>query len=309
MNKLKALSILALTSLILVGCESSTTTNYTDSAALSSRSTGLAVQEIAYEADSLAYTSDNIIKEANISIETVNYTEDKQLIEDTIKSNNAKVMSLNESTGTGYQPYGTLESNKSYYNANYTVKIDSDKLEGFVEELAKVGHVLHKNLGSEDVTETVTDLDSRIETLDARIAKLTELLEQAETMEDVITLEERIDDAIASKEDLLGEQGDIQNKINESTVYIYLNEVAILQDGYTQNESFTGRIADAFTQSWGRFKVLSQEIIVSIVLNLPIILIVLAFVAVIGFLSRVLRKRKSTKQTKDTKSTEDNKEI
>lgn len=308
MNKLKALSILALTSLVLVGCESSTTTNYTDSVALSNRSTGLAVQEIAYEADSLAYTSDNIIKEANISIETVNYTEDKQLIEDTIKANNARVMSLNESTGTNYIPYNTLESNKSYYNANYTVKIDSDKLEGFVEELAKVGHVLHKNLGSEDVTETVTDLDSRIETLDARIAKLTELLERAETMEDVITLEERIDDAIASKEDLLGEQGDIQNKINESTVYIYLNEVAVLQDGYTQNESFTGRITEAFTKSWGRFKVLSQEIIVSLVLNLPIILIALAFVALIGFLSRVLRKRKSTKQTKDNKEIQ-NKEI
>lgn len=302
--------MLALTSLILVGCESSTT-NYTDSVALSSRSSGLVVPEFAYEEDSLAYTSDNIIKEANISIETVNYIEDKQLIEGTIKSNNAKLMSLNESRGTDYIPYNTLESNKSYYNANYTVKIDSDKLEGFVEELAKVGHVLNKNLGSEDVTETVTDLDSRIETLDARIAKLTELLDRAETMEDVITLEERIDDAIASKEDLLGEQGDIQNKINESTVYIYLNEVAILQDGYTQNESFTGRIADAFTKSWGRFKVLSQEIIVSLVLNLPIILIALAFVALVGFLSRVLRKRKSTKDTQDTQDTKEiqNKEI
>ena len=167
---------------------------------------------------------------------------------------------------------------------------------------------MNKNIGSEDVTETVTDLESRIETLDARIAKLTELLDQAETMEDVITLEERIDDAIASKEELLGEQGDIQNKINESTVYIYLNEVAILQDGYTQNESFEGRIADAFTKSWGRFKVLSQEIVVSLVLNLPIILIALAFVALVGFLSRVLRKRKSTKQTQDTKEIQ-NKEI
>lgn len=302
MNKLKALSILALTSLILVGCESSTTTNYTDSVALSSRSTGLEVQEFAYETDSLAYTSDNIIKEANISIETVNYTEDKKLIEDIIKSNNVKVMSLNESTGTVFQPYGTLESNKSYYNANYTVKIDSNNLEGFVEELSKVGHVLNKNIGSEDVTETVTDLESRIETLDARIAKLTELLEQAETMEDVITLEERIDDAIASKEELLGEQGDIQNKINESTVYIYLNEVAILQDGYTQNESFTGRIADAFTQSWGRFKLLTQEIIVSLVLNLPIIIVVLALIGLVGYLRRFIRNRKITKQNKDNQN-------
>ncbi|MBO5666333.1 MAG: DUF4349 domain-containing protein, partial [Firmicutes bacterium] len=80
----------------------------------------------------------------------------------------------------------------SYYSdgyryGRYTVRVPKDKYDTFLNSVGEVCHVTSRNESAEDVGLQYYDIESRIRLLEIKQERLMKLLEQATTMDDIIT--------------------------------------------------------------------------------------------------------------------------
>ncbi|MFE5410600.1 DUF4349 domain-containing protein [Microbacterium sp. NPDC056569] len=81
-----------------------------------------------------------------------------------------------------------------------TVRVPADQLQSVVDELSDVGEVTATNLSRQDVTEQTVDLEARIEAAEASVARLTELMAQAQTVADLLAAESALSERQATLE-------------------------------------------------------------------------------------------------------------
>lgn len=120
-----------------------------------------------------------IIKNAVISIRTNN-------IDSFISSVNRDV---NKTGGFVEELYDDTGKNR---NVNMTLKIPADKLDEFLNSLSAKGTVESKNISNSDITDSYIETQSKINALEAEEKALLKLLESAENLSDVISLQDRL---------------------------------------------------------------------------------------------------------------------
>ncbi|MFD0776923.1 DUF4349 domain-containing protein, partial [Streptomonospora algeriensis] len=107
----------------------------------------------------------------------------------------------NVSTAQGGPPHASL-----------VLHVPQEHYDKAVEELAALGTRADLNRRVEDVTEEVADVDSRVESAEASLERLRELLGDAESVEDVLAVEEQIStrqedlEALQARQEALAEQ-------------------------------------------------------------------------------------------------------
>lgn len=96
--------------------------------------------------------------------------------------------------------------------ANITAQIPAADLDVFIADVSALGTVDSVNITAADVTSQVVDLDARIAALKTSIDRLSELLAQAQRMEDLLAIETQLSqrqselDALTAQRTYLGEQ-------------------------------------------------------------------------------------------------------
>lgn len=96
--------------------------------------------------------------------------------------------------------------------ATLSVRVPAEDLDAFLAGLADLGTVEQSSVTAADVTTQVIDLDARIASLEASIARLTELQAQAANVADLVAVETELTnrqaelDSLKSQRDYLGEQ-------------------------------------------------------------------------------------------------------
>nr|WP_302656724.1 DUF4349 domain-containing protein [uncultured Agathobaculum sp.] len=128
---------------------------------------------------------------------------------------------------------GYIESNGTYgdtgsRSANYTLRVPQEKFEQFYAQLGENMHVVSRSRSSEDVTEQYTDIETRLATLQTKHERLLSLLEKADKMEDIISLENALADCEYEIDSLTGSKRHYDDLVGFSTFYINLREVQTL---------------------------------------------------------------------------------
>ena len=96
--------------------------------------------------------------------------------------------------------------------ATITAQVPADRLDAFLADVSRLGTVDSVNVSAQDVTSQVVDLDARIDALSTSIDRLTELLAEAQRMEDLLAIETQLSqrqaelDALTAQRRYLGEQ-------------------------------------------------------------------------------------------------------
>lgn len=159
-----------------------------------------------------------LIRTFNIQIQTKEF-------DDVTAGIQAKVQELG-----GYIESASMDSGSTYYN-NYnrysymTVRIPSDKLDGFVENVKETSNVTNISESTEDITLNYVDVESRKTALETERDRLLELLEKAETVEDIITIEGRLSEVRYQLESYTSRLRTFDNQVDYSTVHIDISEV------------------------------------------------------------------------------------
>lgn len=229
-----------------------------------------------------------LIKTVELEMETKEFERMMSELETQIQDLGGYIENLETYNGSSYS------SHRSSRWANLTIRIPETALSGFLQNMSEIGNVVRRSDSVEDVTLSYVDMESRRDTLKAEQARLLELLEKAETVEDMIALEERLSNVRYGLESMESQLRTIDNQVDYSTVYLNLSEVKELTP--VEEKTDLQRITEGFADSLKEIGNGIKESAIWFVIHIPYLVI---WAAVIAALVLILRKRgKKRRETK-----------
>ena len=209
-----------------------------------------------------------VISESYLSLLVNNVTEaQKQIIQTA------------ESLG-GYMVESNLNNPQDAPTATVTVRVPSVKLQQALETLRGLAvKVVSENLSGQDVTDEFVDNEARLETLEKTKAKFEEILDNAISVQDILTVQREIISLQSQIDAVKGQQNYLEKsaQMAKLTIYLSTDELAL---PYAPSE--TWRPAVIFKQAVrslvGNLRKLGTLIIwlaVFSIIWLPILLVIL----------------------------------
>ncbi|QNS03578.1 DUF4349 domain-containing protein [Streptomyces xanthii] len=166
-----------------------------------------------------------------------------------------------------------------------TLRVPQESYADVLERLSGSGKLLERNVTAKDVTDQVVDVDSRIRSQRASVARVRELMDRATKLSDVVTLEGELSNRQAELESLLAQQASLKDRTTLATITLRLTESAPAGAG---DEDDGPGFLDALAGGWDAF----VSVLRWIVLVLAAVLPFAAVLALALFLwLRVLRPR------------------
>lgn len=214
--------------------------------------------------------SRKLIYNADVSAETKEFDQAKASLEALV----AELDGYIESSDVSGRSYS--DSRESRY-LNYTIRVPAASLDKFLARLEEIMYVTSSSKGMEDVTGSYIDTEARLNALRQEEARLLELLDQAETLDEILQLEDRMSQVRYEIESLTGQLNAYDSEIEYSTVTVYLRDVT----EFSAKSSFGSRSWDAFTGGWNNFLHTVQELVIGLIWLLPFLLIAGVIVVVV----------------------------
>ncbi|OEJ93847.1 DUF4349 domain-containing protein [Streptomyces thermolilacinus] len=105
-----------------------------------------------------------------------------------------------------------------------SLRVPQAAYEDVIKELTGTGKLLSRRAEAQDVTEQVVDVESRIATQRASVARVRELMGKAEQLSDIVQLEQELSTRQANLESLLAQQASLKDRTSLATVKLELSE-------------------------------------------------------------------------------------
>jgi len=220
-----------------------------------------------------------IIRSGTMSVENENFDETDQKIKD-----------ITRNLG-GYVTNSTSQVNQSgKKQGSLTIRVQADKYDALLAEIAKTGKVMNQNITGRDVTEEYVDAEARLKTqreLETRLLQL--LAEKTSTLTAVVEVEQKLANVRENIEKTEGRMRMLKDQASYSTITVSIYEPAILN---TSSGGFFYELEQGFEKGLTGFTKVLSGIITAIIALSPII----AILGLIVYITiRVIRKRKAAK--------------
>ena len=240
-------------------------------------------------------TNRKLIRTANLTVETKEYESFLGLVNSEVNMLGGYIENTNTSN------YSYSSSYRSTRHASITARIPSNKLDEFLNQVSESANVTNRQESVEDVTLNYVDLQSHKNALIAEEKQLMNLMERAETIEDLLVIEERLTEVRYQLESMESQIRTYDNKIDYSTVYLEISEVIELTP--VEPESVWQRIGREFTENLKSVGEGLVNFFVWFISSIPYLVIwaIIIFVAV-KVIKFINKKRKAKKQEKQEKN-------
>ncbi|MBD0735092.1 hypothetical protein BGM09_19040 [Streptomyces sp. CBMA29] len=161
--------------------------------------------------------------------------------------------------------------------------------DGLLTRLAGLGTLMERKVGVEDVTGQVVDVQSRIKSQQASVARVRKLMDQAGSLRDVVTLERELSTREADLESLQAQQAALRERTDLATVTLRLVEPPVKHVAAKpkHEDGFWTQVGHALGGGWHAFYVTIRGVLVVLSAVLPFLVVALA--AFIGY--RLVRRR------------------
>ena len=238
-----------------------------------------------------------LIRTVRLEVETLEFDELLSYVQNKTAELGGYIESMNVYNGSGYTTYYG-NGYRQERNASLTLRIPKDNLDGFLTEVDTRGNVINRSEQEVDVTLDYVDLDSHKQVLLAEQERLLDMMERAETIEDLITLESRLSDIRYQIESMESRLRTYDNQIDYSTVYLSLNEVVELTPIIVEEKTAWQRMGEGFMESLENIGKGIQEFFINFVIALPYLIILFIFVGVIIWFVFFIVKKNNIKRQK-----------
>lgn len=106
-----------------------------------------------------------------------------------------------------------------------TFKVLPDQFQAALNDLGSVGEVRAQTISADDVSAVVVDLESRINTAEASVIRLRNLLDGATELETIATLENQLLQRETTLEQLRGQLRSVRSQVDLATITVYVAEL------------------------------------------------------------------------------------
>ena len=206
-----------------------------------------------------------LVETVNLEVETRQFEQMMSLLETQIQDMNGYIESMDSYNGSSYSDYRSLRY------ANLTVRLPGRNLNGFLTAVSDAGNVVRSSKSVDDVTLSYVDMESRRNTLQKEQERLIAFLDRAETIEEIITIEERLSEVRYRLESMESQLRTIDNLVEYSTVYLRISEVETLTP--VEEPSVGERISEGFMESLHSVGNGAMELGIWILIHIPYLVI------------------------------------
>ena len=123
----------------------------------------------------------------------------------------------------GWVESADIVGEAGYRTATVNVRVPADRLKDAMDTLRGLGRVTDEGVSSTDVTDRLIDNEARLEAWKVQEERLIDLLENANTVEDVIDIERRISEVRADIEHVAATQRNLENRVAASLIRVHLH--------------------------------------------------------------------------------------
>ncbi|MDV9193767.1 DUF4349 domain-containing protein, partial [Streptomyces sp. SR27] len=160
-----------------------------------------------------AAAQSHVIRTASLSVEVGDVT--KAL---------ATARTVTAGAGGHVENETTERGDEGYVTSRVVLRVPQERYDSVLTELAGSGKLLARKADAKDVTGQVVDVTSRIATQRASVARVRELMDRAERLSDVVTLEGELSRRQADLEALLAQQASLKDQTSLATITLDLTE-------------------------------------------------------------------------------------
>ncbi|NLZ93560.1 MAG: DUF4349 domain-containing protein [Firmicutes bacterium] len=284
MTKKQILALLLVVLVILAGCAARNSSEVADNAGIGSSPKEAFPREEGQMADGsgTGEAEQKLIRTASLSL-------DVEKIEESIEA-----ITLAVKQADGFVAESSLYDNVAKRTARLVLRLPAAQLEKVLAEIKTIGIVRHSSTGSNDVTLNYIDLEARIRNLQLQEERLLEILKQAETVEDILRVEEELGRVRGELEAKTAEFRYLKDRVDYATIEISLQETV------TASSSITGsglkgvwqRSRNGFVKSINAMLTGAGNLLVALVSALPYLFIIsLAGIPLYVLIRKILAAR------------------
>lgn len=249
-----------------------------------------------------------LIRTVHLDVETMEFDELLSYVKDKTTELGGYVESMDVYNGsTYYDSYYSYSGTgyRDYRNGSLTLRIPKDKLDGFLTIVEDNSNITNRSEQEVDVTLDYVDLDSHKAVLVAEQERLLALMEQAETIDEIIMLESRLSEIRYQIESMESQLRTYDNQIEYSTVYLNITEVIELTPVEPEEKTTWERISEGFMDNLKDVGNGIKEFFIGLIIVSPylfvFVLVILIIVFVVYFCVKKLIARYEKKMSERPK--------
>jgi len=197
-------------------------------------------------------SADKIVYSGSVTIETRKFDDALAGLTKLVSDSGGFV----ENSSVSGASYDETGAQRGYRSADYTVRIPVDKLSAVSESLKSLGNVTSTQTQADNITMQYTDTQSHLDALKTQESRLLELLAKAQSMDDIIKIEDQLTQVRYQIESLTSQLKNWDNAVSYSTLEVTIDEVAYYSKDGSNGTSYGKQLSEAFVHSLygvGRF--------------------------------------------------------
>lgn len=174
-----------------------------------------------------------------------------------------------------------------------TLRVPQDSLHTFIETLNAYDDLVIQNQDFErvDVTKQYRDNETRIAILKEEETVLREMLQEQGSLEEILQIRTRLSELVTEREIFENQNQSYDDQIAYSTVHLEIQETDRANTQVTRG--FWSRISNALIDSFYRFIVVGQNLVITFIYLIPYILVLTVVGIIILYIVRNRRKDKT----------------
>ncbi len=240
-----------------------------------------------------------IIYTSNYKIQTTEFDNAKESLDALVEKYGAYYEEANIS--------GTEE--KANRRSSYIIRVPVENYFEFRNETGNIGTVIRSSESNQDVSERYFDTEARLESAKLREERLLEILKTADTLDNILLLEQELADVRYEIESMSGTLRKYDSLISYSTINIDIDEVIEPVEIKAAPKTFGQRLLQALSGGFEDFGDLLEDIAVNISYNLPtLIIFAILIIIIVVLIKKKTRKKAAKKNVAKSVKTENSEE-
>lgn len=240
-----------------------------------------------------------LIYTADITIQTQTFQDTFNAVKDAITKVGGFVESESTSDSAWNWYYSDYRKSSGTLHSYITVRVPSTKYREFLSLIEGTdGKITSKSEYVQNITKRYNDQSILVASLEKQETRLLDMMDKAETIEDMITIESRLSEVQTQLNQARNTLAGYDTDIDYSTINVQIEEVLQYKSSVVQ-QTFLERLGNTFSRSWRDFGEFMQDLILAIVYLLPAILVIVIILVILRpFLKKWGAKRKEKREAK-----------
>lgn len=221
-------------------------------------------------------TGDMLVYTGSLNLETLNYEDTVAAVRDRIRSYQGIIEQEDEWDSDRSWTYTDGRKRTMNRSISMTLRIPTTSFDSFMNDMDGAGKVTARSQSVENISRRYNDNSIEIESLRKQQERLLEMMDAADTVEEMIMVESRLTEVQTQLNQKLSYKAGMDTDVKYSTIYLNINEVQEYTpvDDSVQIGGFWKKLWETVKSSWIYFVYFLENLVFALVSILPYVLLI-----------------------------------